>query len=116
MASHAEVWAGLVPSRPGEARRRGAVNERALEPLMCGPLLKRGKKLNKWKLRWYTLSVDGELLCYRRRGEADSGKPPLFAASVSLLQVTIGLPSGCKTLPRSHISLWSTPRVCVCCR
>ena len=41
--------------------RRTAVNGHALEPLMCGPLLKRGKTLHQWKLRWYTLSVDGEV-------------------------------------------------------
>ena len=32
--------------------RRGAVRGHATEPLMVGPLLKRGKKLAHWKVRW----------------------------------------------------------------
>ena len=57
--------------------RRRNVRERATQPLMCGPLLKRGKKLGQWKLRWYSLSFDGELTCHRQRGDVDR-KPPMF--------------------------------------
>lgn len=61
-------------------RRRGvhAAGGRAMQPLMCGPLLKRGKKLGQWKLRWYHLTFDGELMCHRQRGDVDR-KPPLFS-------------------------------------
>ena len=54
----------------GRSARRGAMHGRTLEPLMSGPLLKRGKHLHNWKLRWYTLGVDGEFTCYRQVGHA----------------------------------------------
>ena len=62
---------------------------RALEPLMCGPLLKRGKHLQQWKLRWYTLSVDGEFTCFRRRAEQDEGRAPMYTVQLSQLRITM---------------------------
>jgi len=73
----------------GLHRRRGHVHARANEPLMCGPLLKRGKTLHKWKLRWYSLSIDGEFACFRRRIDPDVAKPPMFAVNLAQLRVTM---------------------------
>ena len=64
--------------------RRGAMHGRALEPLMCGNLLKRGKTLGAWKLRWYTLGVDGDLTCYHRRRDQEEAKPPMFTVQVGM--------------------------------
>ena len=72
--------------------RRGAMHKRALEPLMSGPLLKRGKKLGQWKLRWYTLSIEGELTCHRQRSDVNT-KPPLFALSLASAQVSVMPPA-----------------------
>lgn len=80
---------GNTPSGARLNRRRGAVTGRTTEPLMCGPLLKRGKHDGKWKLRWYTLSVDGELVCYRRHADLHEAKPPMFTVLVSQLRVTM---------------------------
>ena len=80
---------GNTPSGARLNRRRGAVTGRTIEPLMCGPLLKRGKHDGKWKLRWYTLSVDGELVCYRRHADLHEAKPPMFTVLVSQLRITM---------------------------
>ena len=55
---------------------------------MCGPLLKRGKKLGQWKLRWYSLTVDGELTCHRGRADVDR-KPPLFSTMLAQAKVSV---------------------------
>ena len=59
---------------------------------MSGPLLKRGKKLGQWKLRWYTLSIEGELTCHRQRSDVNA-KPPLFALSLASAQVSVMPPA-----------------------
>ena len=74
--------------RLGRRERRRAVNEQMMEPLMCGPLLKRGKKLGQWKQRWYTLSVDGELTCHRQKGDVDR-KAPLFSTLLAQAKVSV---------------------------
>lgn len=69
-------------------RRRGAVRGFAQEPLMAGPLLKRGKKLGAWKLRWYVLTVDGELRCYRHRHDVER-KPPGWSTLIGGARVSV---------------------------
>ena len=56
---------------------------------MCGPLLKRGKTLGHWKLRYYILTVDGELTCYRRKTDLDEARPPMYVTQLSDLRVTM---------------------------
>ena len=77
------------PGALRERARRTGVLGRALEPLMCGPLLKRGKTLGQWKLRWYTLSVDGEFTCYHRKHDLDKGAAPMFTVQIAQLKVSM---------------------------
>eukprot|EP00966_Prymnesium_polylepis_P161100 3722767-Prymnesium_polylepis.1 len=44
--------------------------------------------MGQWKLRWYSLSVDGELTCHRQRSDVDR-KAPLFATFLDQLRVSL---------------------------
>ena len=70
-----------------------------------------GKTLNQWKLRWYTVSVEGDLVCYRRRTDLDESRPPMFAVHLSQLRVTMLPP---ERLERQSVLELTrlAPRVC----
>ena len=95
------------PGALRERARRTGVLGRALEPLSCGPLLKRGKTLGQWKLRWYTLSVDGEFTCYHRKHDLDKGAAPMFTVQIAQLKCPCCLPSGSKSSMRRRVYLAS---------
>lgn len=95
LSSHASFHSPIaLPHRNGSEphtgprRRRRGINEFATEPLMSGPLLKRGRKMGHWKLRWYSVSVEGELTCHRHRGDVDR-KEPLFSAWLDQVRVSV---------------------------
>ena len=87
--NHGVGEATAAPPRTMRARRKQMHQREANTPLMCGPLLKRGQRLGHWKLRYYILTVDGELTCYRRKTDLDESKPPMYNTQLAELRVTM---------------------------